>query len=54
MKKKLKFKIKKETKNTYQYVELTETDRSPVMRTIYLAKWFAKQKPKEVTVTVEF
>ncbi len=42
---KLKFKKEKETKNTIRYAEEDTEGQAPVLRTIYVQKWFAQNAP---------
>ncbi len=42
---KLKFKKERETKNTIRYKEEEVAGQSPVLRTIYVQKWFAQNAP---------
>jgi len=46
----LKFKVEKETKNTFRYAEVSE-GKPPVLGTIYIQKWLSP--PEKLTVTIE-
>jgi len=53
----IRLEIEKQTKNTYRYREIAE-DTAPVVGTLYLQKWAAKQLnggevPRAIKVTIE-
>ena len=48
----LKFKLEKELKHSYRYLE-SNKDRPIVLKTIYIQKWAAEGRPQELTITVE-
>ena len=48
----MKFKLDKETKNTIRYAADSD-DEPAAITTIYMQKWAVKDRPKEITVTVE-
>ena len=48
----LKFKLEKELKHSYRYLE-GSGNGPPVLKTIYIQKWAVEDKSKELTVTIE-
>ena len=50
--KRLTFRLERETKNTYRYEEESEGGMPPIMRTIYLQKWFTGNPPPEKIVVI--
>ncbi|GAH50128.1 unnamed protein product [marine sediment metagenome] len=47
-----KFVFERETKNTYRFQEVGETD--PIIGTLYIQKDALDEKPDKIKVTVEF
>ena len=52
MEKTVKFKVKKETKNTVKYNEVPAEGQPPIIGTLYVQKWFAGNAT-EIEVTVK-
>ena len=52
MEKTVNFKFEKETKNKIRFTEINDGEGPPLIETIYLPKWFVKDK-KEISVTVK-
>jgi len=49
-----KFQIRKETKGTYCYEELTENGQPPKIGSLYIRKWaLGNPVPQALTVTVQ-
>ena len=49
----LKFKREKETKNTVRYQEVPEPGRPPIVRTIYVAKWWFNGPADKIEITIK-
>jgi len=52
MEKVIKFKLEKETKNTYRFEEITEGEPF-VVKTLYIQKWFLKNKPNKIEIILK-
>ena len=48
----LKFKKEKETKNTVRYQEVPDVGHPPIVRTIYVAKWWFNEPADEIEITI--
>jgi len=46
--------FERETKNTYRYQEVESPGEPPILRTLYLQKWFTgNPAPEKIKVTIE-
>lgn len=52
MKKTIRFKKEKDTKNTVRFMEEPEDGQPPVVGTLYIQKWFVKERD-QVEVTID-
>ena len=52
MKKTIRFKKEKDTKNTVRFMEEPEDGQPPVVGTLYIQKWFVKERD-HVEVTID-
>ncbi|WP_339670996.1 hypothetical protein [Dasania marina] len=48
----VKFTFEKETKNSVRYKEEPEEGKAPIVRSLYVQKWFAGNS-KQITVTID-
>lgn len=53
MHKVVKFKKLKETKNTVRFEEETEDGQPPIIGSLYIQKWFAKDRD-QVRISIDF
>ncbi len=52
MKKTIRFKKEKDTKNTVRFMEEPDDGQPPVVGTLYIQKWFVKERD-QVEVTID-